>query len=265
MEDYARLLIADDEEVIRDSYAQLLARSGHSVDTAANGDEVLEKVREHAFDMLFVDVHFPPTDGLKLLREVKRIRPKILVVLFTGHASVPTVLDGFRSGAFEFLEKPVDGARLVELAQRALEIRQMGEKRSRLAEELEHERLNVLKLRQQLAGEDPFAELVGGSPLFRSFVDTLREVARTDSTVLLTGESGTGKGLVARTIHEASMRREGPFVEANCVVYSEGVLHSELFGHERGAFTGATTQTKKPACSKLATRAALSSSTRSGT
>ena len=101
-----------------------------------------------------------------------------------------------------------------------------------------------MRLRQQLAMDDPFQTIVGSSSQIQEFVETIREVARTDSTVLLTGESGTGKGLIARTIHEASERGGGPFVEANCVVYSEGVLHSELFGHERGAFTGAA-RTKK--------------------
>jgi len=134
--------------------------------------------------------------------------------------------------------------RLLELAARSVEIRNMGEQRRALAEELEGQRLQVMELKQQLGLDDPFSKFIGSSSLIRGFVDTIREVARTDSTVLLTGESGTGKGLVARTIHEASTRRNAPFVEANCVVYSEGVLHSELFGHERGAFTGAA-RTKK--------------------
>ena len=244
MEDQARLLLADDEPSIRETYAELLAMGGHQVDTAGDGQQVVEKVRAVPYDLLLMDLVFPPTDGIHVLREVKRIRPSMLVVLFSGQATVETVLGGFRSGAFDFLEKPVPQEKLMELASRALEIRTMGDQRRKLAEELESERLRSMQLRKQLGLEDSFHKIVGTSPSIQSLVDTIREVSRTDSTVLLTGESGTGKGLVARTIHEASTRSKGPFIEANCVVYSEGVLHSELFGHERGAFTGAA-RTKK--------------------
>jgi two-component system response regulator HydG len=222
----------------------LLAAAGHEVETAADGEETLGKVRANPYDLLLTDLIFPPTDGIAVLREVKRIRPSMLAVVFSGHATVDNVLRAFRAGAFDFLQKPVAPEKLNELAMRALEIREMGDRRRRLAEELENERLKVMQLRQQLGADDPFQKIIGNSPLIQSFIDTIREVARTDSTVLLTGESGTGKGLVARTIHEASSRHKGPFIEANCVVYSEGVLHSELFGHERGAFTGAAKSKK---------------------
>jgi len=244
VEDQARLLLADDEPSIRQTYAELLEMGGHQVDTVSDGQQVVDKVRAVPYDLLLMDLVFPPTDGIRVLREVKRIRPSMLVVLFSGQATVETVLSAFRSGAFDFLEKPVPQEKLLELAARALEIRKMGDQRRRLAEELESERLRSMQLRKQLGLEDPFHKIVGNSPSIQSLVDTIREVARTDSTVLLTGESGTGKGLVARTIHESSARSRGPFIEANCVVYSEGVLHSELFGHERGAFTGAA-RTKK--------------------
>ena len=240
----AHVLIADDEAEIRGTYAELLSMAGHVVDTAADGDEVIEKVRANDYDMLLTDLRFPPTDGVTILREVKRIRPRMLVVIFTGHASVDSVVDSFRSGAFDFVPKPMAHDKLLELASRAAEVREMGEKRARLNEDLESERHKVMHLRQHLGADDPFHRIVGQSVLMQGIVQTIREVARTDSTVLLTGESGTGKGLVARAVHDASMRCAGPFVEANCVVYSEGVLHSELFGHERGAFTGAA-RTKK--------------------
>jgi DNA-binding NtrC family response regulator len=242
--DRARLLLADDEQEIREPYAEILASAGHDVALADNGDAVLEMVRAAPYDMLLVDLLFPPTDGISILKEVKRLRPETLVVLFSGNAAVENVLSAFRAGAFDFLQKPVDAKKLHELAARALEIRKMGDSRRRMAEELENKRLQVMRLKQQLALEDPFSKFIGNSTVTNNFIDTIREVARTDSTVLLSGESGTGKSLVARTIHEASARREASFVEANCVVYSEGVLHSELFGHERGAFTGAA-RTKK--------------------
>jgi two-component system response regulator HydG len=242
--DRARLLLADDEREIRETYAEILAGAGHDVDTAADGDETLQKVRSVPYDLLLVDLVFPPEDGIEVLKKVKRFRPSTLVVLISGYAAVENVLRAFRAGAFDFLEKPLDPEKLEELAERALEIRKMGETRRRMAQELENERLKVIQLKQQLALDDPFSKFIGNSAVTSNFIETIREVARTDSTVLLSGESGTGKSLVARTIHEASARREGSFVEANCVVYSEGVLHSELFGHERGAFTGAA-RTKK--------------------
>jgi two-component system response regulator HydG len=242
--DRARLLLADDEREIRETYAEILAASGHEVDTAADGDEALRRVSSVRYDLALIDLVFPPEDGVEVLKKIKKVRPSTLVVLISGYASVENVLRGFRAGAFDFLEKPLDPSKLHELAERALDIRKMGETRRRMAEELENERLKVLQLKQQLALDDPFSKFIGNSAVTSNFIDTIREVARTESTVLLSGESGTGKSLVARTIHEASSRREHPFVEANCVVYSEGILHSELFGHERGAFTGAA-RTKK--------------------
>ena len=235
----ARLLIADDDPNICEVLKRIAVEGGHHAETATDGTETLQKVRADAFDLILVDYCFPPTDGLRLLREIKRIQPRTLVVIFTGHADVERVLSSFRGGAFDVLEKPVRGPKLLELAQRACQVRELGRKRQSLAEELETERVKVMKLSQQLAVDDPFQKLTGHSPAMQSLIETLREVARTDATVLLTGESGTGKGLAARVLHEASARRRKPFVEANCVVYAEGVLHSELFGHERGAFTGA--------------------------
>jgi len=239
--DQARLLIADIEPEALERSSEILAAAGHEARTADSGAGVLEQIQTDRFDMLLLDiaVEHQPDDPIGLLKEVKRVRPQTLVVAIGRESSVPVVLEAFRSGAFEFLQKPVPRSKLLEVAERALAVRQLGEKRRRLAEELENERLNVLRLREQLHEDNPFQHLVGNSVGFQELLDTIREVARTDSTVLLTGESGTGKGLVARAIHQASARKEGPFVEANCVVYSEGVLHSELFGHERGAFTGA--------------------------
>jgi two-component system response regulator HydG len=237
--DVCRVLIADDDTSVLEAYGEILAETGHDVDTARSGDETLAKVRQTAFDVVLVDLVFPPTDGVRVLEEIKRARPSTLVVLFSGMPTVDTVLSAFRKGAYDFLTKPVDVRALVDLADRAVSVRHMGEARRRMAADLEGERLRVMELTRRLSSDDPFRKVLGNSPATERLLATLREVARTDSTVLLTGESGTGKGLVARTIHEASARHDGPFVEANCVVYSEGVLHSELFGHERGAFTGA--------------------------
>ncbi len=183
----SRLLIGDDDAAVREVYAEILSRAGHSVDQAADGEELLKLVRSRNYDMVFTDLRFPPTDGINILKEIKQIRPSVLVVIFTGHATVPHVLQGFRNGAFEFLEKPVDSEKLWELASRAVEVRGMGEKRRRMAEDLESERLNVMRLRQRLDLEDPFQRLVGSSAVMQALINTIREVARTDSTILLTG------------------------------------------------------------------------------
>ena len=235
----ARILVADDEQTVRELHAEMLRHCGHLVDTASDGTEAVNKVRAEHYDMILADIVFPPTDGIDLLTTIKRIRPSTPVVLITGHASVDYILRGFRAGAFDIIQKPVPVETLGALAERSVELRKMGESRRRMAEDLESERLKVIHMRRDLALDDPFYKIIGRSGVLTDFVDKIREVARTDSTVLLTGESGTGKSLVARTIHEASGRASGPFVQANCVVYSEGVLQSELFGHEKGAFTGA--------------------------
>ncbi len=240
----ARILVADDDPRVLDTCVELLRQAGHDVTAAATGDEVLDRVRAGGFDLALQDLVFPPTDGVTVLREIKQIRPSLPVVIVSGHADVDAVIQAYRAGAFEFVLKPVAAEKLLELGARAVAIRDLGENRRRLAEELESERHRVMQLKQRLAETDPFGQLVGRSPVVARLIETVREVARTDSTVLITGESGTGKGLLARIIHEASSRAEAPFVEANCVVYSEGLLHSELFGHEKGAFTGAD-RTKK--------------------
>jgi two-component system response regulator HydG len=238
----AKILIADDEQVVRDTFAEVLRTAGHEVDSAADGEAVLEKIRWRSYDLVLTDLNFPETSGLELLEEIKRASPSTIVVLFSGSPSIEAVLQAFRKGAFDFIVKPFEAAELRRMAERVVDLKVKGEERRRLAEELESERMKVLDLRQQLGMQSPFRRILGSSPAIRQVVETLREVSRTESTILLTGESGTGKGVVARAIHEASLRKDGPFVEANCVVYSEGVLHSELFGHEKGAFTGAARQ-----------------------
>jgi DNA-binding NtrC family response regulator len=236
--DRAKILVADDEEDIRFAYAQILAEAGHEIDTAGTGTEALEKVRATAYDLVLLDLVMPPGGGVALLQEIHRVRSATLVVVFSGLPSVDQVLAAFRAGAFDFLPKPVEPRQLIEMAARAAELRGTAGSTPAVVED-GGARHGVLELRTRIGLDDPFRALLGSSTTMRRLVETLREVAQTDSTMLLTGESGTGKSLVARTVHGASPRMDGPFVEANCVVYSEGLLHSELFGHEKGAFTGA--------------------------
>jgi two-component system response regulator HydG len=239
--DSARILIAHRDAATATAWSSALAAAGCAVEQAADGADAVARCRESAFTLAVLDLEVPPLGAVPVIEEVKRLRPSTIVAV-SGPSSVEGILACFRAGAFDYLEEPVATETLTQLVEGALARLRMGEHRRRLAEELRAERKRVEELKRRLTPDDPFQEVVGSSLVVRDLLATLREVARTDSTVLLTGESGTGKGLLARAIHEASNRHEGPFVEANCVVYSEGVLHSELFGHERGAFTGAARQ-----------------------
>ena len=180
----ARILLADDEPAVREAYAEMLRAAGHEVDVAADGEAVNRMIRSKPYDMLFTDLVFPPTDGITVLKEAKRIRPTMLVVVFTGFAAVEHVLQAFRSGAYEFLEKPVPRARLLELADRALEIRTLGSRRRRVAEDLESERGKVMQLKQQLGLDDPFQKFVGSSGIIQGFIETIREVVLRDTNPL---------------------------------------------------------------------------------
>ena len=238
-----RLLIADSLETSC-RFAEILSRAGHRVETETSAEEALERARDDEYDLVLVDLRLRLEDGRLLLEGVKAAKPSQLVMVLCTSPSAQDVLEAFRRGGYDLLEKPAAEQTVLDLTRRAMTVRKLGHERRNLAEALERERMRVVDLKGQLGRVDPSKQIVGDSPAVQRLIETIREVARTDSTVLLTGESGTGKGLVARTIHELSARGDGPFVQANCAVYAEGVLHSELFGHEKGAFTGAG-RTKK--------------------
>ncbi|HVQ35305.1 MAG TPA: sigma-54 dependent transcriptional regulator [Candidatus Bathyarchaeia archaeon] len=216
-----------------------LRAAGHVVEVAGSPALALARVEESDWDLVLMDSVLAMPGSLSLLEGVKRRRPGTLVAMSGDHLDGPTVRDAFRKGAYDVLFEPVARGALAALVEHAVRVRAMGEERRRLGVELETERRRARELAERLDHEDPFAAIVTATPGMRRLVATMREVARSDATVLLTGESGTGKGLLARAIHDGSFRKLGAFVEANCVVYSEGVLNSELFGHEKGAFTGA--------------------------
>jgi two-component system response regulator HydG len=233
------IVLADADAGARGTLARALERVGHHVREVAHHHGLEEIVSAADVDLVVVDAALPGVGGIAALKALKRRNPSCPVALATRTADVSTVLDAFHAGAFDVLAPPVPGAPLDTLLSRALAAREMGATRRRMAEDLEAERRRVRELAARVAAEDPLDRVLGISPAMRGILTMLREVARTDATVLLTGESGTGKGMVARAIHAASPRAEHPFVEAHCAAYSEGLLHSELFGHERGAFTGA--------------------------
>ncbi len=235
---FPNILIASPVEERGQRLVRTLEDAGCTAQWVRDTGVLYEQLARDVHDLLVLD-HLFEGGGPDALRRVKERHRSLLVTMVGYQVPAQAIIETFREGAWDFLLEPVEPQRLAELAERARRVREQGAERRKLSEQLESQRQQVEELRRRLDGVDPFEKFVGVSPTLRGVVETLREVARTDSTVLLTGESGTGKGLAAQAIHEASMRKGGPFVTANCVVYSEGVLHSELFGHEKGAFTGA--------------------------
>ena len=220
----ARILVADDEEGLREFIAEVLEDDGHTVVRAADGAEAAERFGRESFDLLITDLKMPRIDGLSLIRRARTEQPEMEVIMITAHGSVDTAVEAMKLGAFDYLQKPIASP---------------GELRLLVARALE--RRSLLNARDRLAREAPaLAPLSYGDPVMAPVVESLRRVARTNSTVLLAGESGTGKELAARTLHAWSDRADGPFVAVNCAAISESLLESELFGHEKGAFTGAT-------------------------
>ncbi len=202
-----------------------LERAGHAVDEAADGTTAIQKVRARRYLLVITDLKMPGASGLDVLRETKQADATIPVILLTAFGSVEEAVAAMKEGAFDFLQKPVDLDHLKLLVQRA-------------ARQQELLRENLL-LREEYAARYGFPRIVGEHASIRQVSQQIQKVAATDSTVLLLGESGTGKELFARAIHHLSPRREQPFVAVNCAAIPEGLVENELFGHERGAFTGA--------------------------
>jgi len=237
--DGARVLAALPPGPLLQECLERLPASGHTVEVAGSAQQAIKRVTAVDWDLVVVDLALAPDASLGVLDAIKRARPATLVAMAGKDIDARTVRLAFRRGACDVLIEPLAPGALVELAARAVSVRAMGETRRRLGEDLDAERSRLRELESRLEKEDPFEPVVAVTPTMRRLLATLREVARSDATALLTGESGTGKGLLARAIHGASPRKHRPFIEANCVVYSEGILNSELFGHEKGAFTGA--------------------------
>ena len=220
----ARVLVVDDEEGIRSFLAEALETDGHVVDQAPNGEEALRLLTGNAYDVLLTDLKMPGISGMDLLRRTREEQPDVECIVLTAHGNVDTAVEAMKKGAFDYIQKPVGSpAELRLLVARALERRRL-----------------VAFREAQMAGAA--CTLTWGAPAMKPVVTALEKVAPTTTTVLLLGESGTGKEIAARLVHELSPRREGPFVAVNCASISDSLLESELFGHERGAFTGAHAQ-----------------------
>jgi two-component system response regulator FlrC len=218
----ASVLVVDDEEGIRSFLAGALAGKGHEVQEAASGTEALALLRRQAFHVMVTDLRMPGMDGMSLLRGVRSEHPEVEVIVLTAHGSVDTAVDAMKLGALDYLQKPVSGPEEIRMLVGRAE-----------------ERYRMRAVREAAARGD-VARLSYGAPSMEPVEKALGRVARTEATVLLLGESGTGKEVAARAIHAGSARVDGPFVAVNCAALSETLLESELFGHEKGAFTGAS-------------------------
>ncbi len=238
----SRILVVGGEDGTAATLAPALAEGGHQVARVTTGREALARVEARSADLILVDCQLPDIDSLDLLVRCKQLSPGSPVFLTASSPSVETAVEALRRGAYDFLLAPVAPAELLRRVDNALHLRRLGEQRRRTAEELQHEKVRNLEMRRDLQARYGFSAILGKSPKMKQVHDLVLEITRSDSTVLIQGESGTGKGLIARIIHYNSQRCDRPFVEANCAIYSEGVLHSELFGHEKGAFTGAVKQ-----------------------
>jgi two-component system, NtrC family, response regulator HydG len=219
------ILIVDDELAVRHSLTSWFRQDGYDVETAANATEALHRLQQRPFDVALLDIKMPGMDGMELLAHVRRIEPGVAAIMITAFASVETAVRSLKEGAFDYVTKPIDPDELSHLVGRAMETRRLAGENRQLKETID-----------ELVGTDA---IVGESPQMRKVLELVHHVAKTDATVLIRGESGTGKELVARAIHTNSHRRYFPIVPVNCGALPETLLESELFGHERGAFTGA--------------------------
>jgi len=232
----ARILIADDEAAGREALAEMLARWGHQVVQASDGNEALKMATESPPDVIVSDLVMPTLNGLSLLRALREELPEVPVILLTGRGTIDTAVAAIRQGAYDFLEKPVEAQRLRMLVERALEKQATMQVVAALRHNLRHN-----------GGERGF---IGQSAAMQRVFQLIDKVAASRTSVVITGESGTGKEMVARAIHAASPRAERPFIAVNCSAIPATLIESEIFGHERGAFTGA--DARRQGCFELA-------------
>jgi len=223
--DTARVLVVDDEPEMRETCRKILARHGHELWLAESGETALQKLRDLPLDLAIIDLRLPDMDGLEVLRQAKKINPDVIVIMITAHGTVDTAIEAVREGAFDYLLKPFSMAELEVTTQRGLNHRRLV--------------LENRELQGQLSSVKQFTGIVASSPQMQKVLDTVRRVATSDANILLRGESGTGKELAARAIHDASRRNHRPFIPIDCAAMPENLLESEMFGYEKGAFTGA--------------------------
>ena len=219
----ARILIIDDEEAIRKSLRMVLEYEGFDLIEAASGPEGLETLKRESPDAVLLDIKMPGMDGMEVLQQARSRDAHTPILMISGHGDIPTAVDALRKGAYDFLEKPLESERVLAALRNAIERKRLREENLRLKHQVE-------------AGY----RMIGEAPVLRSVREAIARAAPTSATVLITGESGTGKELIAWDIHVRSARADKPFVKVNCAAIPEDLIESELFGHEKGSFTGAT-------------------------
>ncbi|MBL7208601.1 MAG: sigma-54-dependent Fis family transcriptional regulator [Dehalococcoidia bacterium] len=230
MKEAARILVVDDETSMRESVRDWLSDAGYEVSVAENGLEALEIARREEPAIVFADLIMPAMDGIELTKKLKELYPNIAVVIITAYGSIPTAIAAMKEGAYDYIEKPFCPERVELLIEK-------------MAEHQELIKENV-SLRQKLEDRYRFQNIIAKSHTMQQLFEVVRTVAGSNATALITGETGTGKELIARAIHDLSHRRDKPFVAVSCAALPESLLESELFGHEKGAFTGAIAQKK---------------------
>jgi len=221
----AQILIIDDEKSIRNVLKDILGNEGFKVDEASDGEEGLLKFKQNSYDLILCDIKMPKLDGLEFLDAVVAANAEIPVIMISGHGNIETAVDAVKKGAYDYISKPPDLNRLLITIRNALD-------KTSLVKETKVLKRKVSKVQ----------EIIGNSDAIRKIKDTIEKVAPTDARVLITGENGTGKELVARWLHDKSLRNTGPMVEVNCAAIPSELIESELFGHEKGSFTSAIKQ-----------------------
>ncbi len=220
------ILIVDDEAIIRQAVQRILEHEGYEVDTASSGHSALEKVQSKNYNLVISDLKMPGMSGMEVLKSIKILQPNVPVIIITGYATVDTAVDAIKNGAFDYLSKPFNPVQVKDLVTKAISQHLVN--------------TECVKHGDTPDNKHGLKRFIGNSTAMQKVYDRILQVAPTDSTVLITGESGTGKELVARSVHENSSRKDKPFVAIDCTALAESLLESELFGHEKGSFTGAT-------------------------
>jgi DNA-binding NtrC family response regulator len=225
MKPKTKILVLDDEEDMLRGFGKLLEAQGHKAYLVSNASAAAKVLEEEAIDIVFTDLLMPDTDGLQVLEMVQKFDPSIPVIIFSAYGTVDRAVDAMKAGAFDFIEKPFDAERVTLVIQKALNHLQLYRERNNLLDQLEE--------------KFSFDNIVGVSPEIRKIFEMVENVAKSEANILITGESGTGKELVARSIHAHSERKTSPFVPVNCGAFPENLFEAEIFGYEKGAFTGA--------------------------
>ncbi len=235
--EFKRILVVDDEPLMRDFLVETLERKKYVVESVGSGSQAIEKIKDDYFDLVITDIRMPEVSGMEVLKAVKKYSGETEVIMITAFGQVDNAVEAMKLGAYDYIEKPFNADRIEIVVDRAIE-------RQRLKDETRSLRSDKNQLLTQLKKNYTFSSIVGSCDVMLKVYETIEQIAPSKATILINGESGTGKELVARAIHYNSPRQNKPFIKLNCAALPEGLMESELFGHEKGAFTGAIRSTK---------------------